>query len=245
MGLQSLIKVMSSRVLPQAQPDGSEQLARGDRYGSPIVMPIYPDFSGLVDEGSYYVVTASAVAGPIIASYAATTPMLLVQNNDSNPAATAGKRIFLDFIKWQVTTAPASGTNAQFQINTDTIPRFSSGGTVQSPVNVNTGANNASIAKVYLGTPTALAAGANVRLLDQGTLRTVIPAIGDIMIMNFGGVEKVVPPTAISAAGPAIFSYCVPPVAVDPGHAFMLTLFFASNSVTGQSANWTIGFWER
>lgn len=193
MSLNTLVKGLASRVLPQAVPDNNEQEVRTSRYGSLIVEPIYPDFSGLVDEGSYYVVQASAVAGHILTAFDATKPFFLLQNADANPAATTGKRIFLDFIRYQVTTAPASGTNAKYQLNIDQAVRWSSAGTLQTPVNVNSGVSSLSISKPYLGLPIAAAASANGRLLDAGTTRTVIPAVGDIMIFNFGGVEKVVP----------------------------------------------------
>lgn len=245
MALSTLLRGIASRVLPQAQPDGQEQNVRLSRYGDLRAESLYPDFSALVDEGAYYVAQASAIAGHILAAFDATKPFLLLQNADSAPAATSGKRIYLDYIKYQVTTAPASGTNANFQINLDTANRWSSAGTLLTPVNVNSGASGQSIAQPRVALPIATAASNNVRLLDLGVTRTVIPIASDIMIFNFGSVEKSPPAVLISNAGPGVFIYNVPPAVIEVGHSFLFYLFFASNSATAQSANWTIGWWER
>ena len=182
-----------SRVLPQLGPDTLESVEqRLDQDGALFVQSLVPNFDNLNQEQDYYMYAnpqGSPVSGPISASYSATAACFLLLKNTLPPGS--NKRIHLDFIKFNVTTAPASGTNANYSLLIDSQERLSSGGSQVIPYQPNMDATATSIARLMLGTPTLTSATSTLKTIDSGLFRSVIPAIGDQVIFTFGSVEKI------------------------------------------------------
>ena len=168
-------------------------------------------------------------------AYSATTPFLIVQNND------ALKSVTLDFLRLTQTAVPTNATNLRATTDIDQIARYTSGAT--SIINA-AGATNGSIAcprtsqaapstvAIYGGPLTAAAASQNRKFLATNlTLRTVIAVVGDTWLLKFGAVGGDYNGAALNGTAPSAFIVPHVPVVIDPGHCFLLTLWAAAQTV--------------
>ena len=188
------------------------------------------------DEGAYFVCNnaQTGLAITAAAAFAATTPFILISNND----AAGGKNIWLDYLDLVTTAAgsAASGlTLIQAALYLDNILRYSSGGTDISNkiVSPNMAISPTSIAKVYAGAITAAAASGSVRAVSGlRTLRpcvsgTVADVVGETKHMTFGGGGL---PTSgsVTAANPNVIHVPMPPVKIGPQMSALIYLFYAA-----------------
>lgn len=183
-------------------------------------------------EGSHFIARNPTPGTGIVGHAAPTTlddtkPLLVIKNN---AAVSSGINIILDYIRLRLTTAGTASTNVRFDIKTDTINRYTSGGTALSPVNVNTNSVIASNALVYYGAITAPAVGSNVRVMDGIEFRPVIGVVGDHYTLTFGSPDH--PATALITSGTAICHAVANfhPVILGPGQTFLLHQWSASQS---------------
>ena len=238
-----------SRPLPQYTPDQMEAIPRLGRYREQIVQPLWSTLHSLADEGSFFIATnptpGTAIAAALNAAVSETAGYYWLLKNNDVQGAPGAKRAYLSYLRLiQGGTVPASATAGHFFLKLDTIPRYTSGGTQLTPVNVNGDANTTSIAQTYAGALTTAAAGASARLLARGVLRSVIPVINDEWILVAGGNEAA-NSGALSGAAALRMSIAIPPIVLAPQQTLGLQLWFPGNAVTAGTFELEAGWWER
>mgnify|MGYP001584561631 CR=1 FL=1 len=238
-----------SRVKPGKISDAVNGAQRAGSYGEPYVQAVIGSkLHALADEGSYFL-AANATPGTGIAGHAApvladlyTKSFVLMRNT---AAASAGTRIYLDFIELQVTAAGAGATNASWAAELDTgATRLTSGGTAITAVNPNMQSNAATIAALNAGANVTAAATSAAREIGSGVLRTVVPVVGDRYVWTFGTCET--PLAGMIVGGTAIANIAIPmpPVVLGPTDMFLLHLMGVSQS-GAHSYEIRAGWWER
>lgn len=214
---------------------------RGYLHTAPMGKPTY----NLAEQGQYFVAT-NATPGTGIAGIAAADGnddlenLLHVLNEDT---AAGGKRIYMDYLRLRWTAAGANGTNVSYVMKTDSVTRYTSGGTAITEVNPNRDSTGASIAGIVFGAIVSPAATAQ-RLVDHGILRSVIAVVGDTCVFDFGGVNRAAQ-ASLATAGTAQCALYVaaPPVIIGPAQSFMLAVNAASQSAAS-SFEFAMGWWE-
>lgn len=228
-----LLRSIISRILPQAMPDGIDGRLRASRYGDLSVTPLWNTQHGLADEGSYFVSTNPA-PGTGLATIAApttladTSPFILLFNGHKP----GGKRAYIDFCKLICTAPGTAGTalHAAVKVDGQNPLRYTSGGSVITPVNVNMDDQTVSGLQVWAGAIVATAASVAVRLVDHAILRPVIPVIGDTYYLNFGGAENMVGSLAPAGTAVAQQSFNMPPAVIGPQQWAAIHLWLPSQS---------------
>lgn len=252
-GIPTLVNAVTSRLLPQpVDRDGSEAPTRLNRYREQITQPAHMKMHSLADEGAYFVAMnatpGTKIDGPIVAAFLDTVPFLYVYNKESP----GGKSIFLDYMKYTVWVAPASGVQAFTAIKLDNGERnLSTDNTVAlTPVSTNSALGVQSVARIQLqntATNSAIAgASKNARVVHHGGVGG-IPVVGDELGIVFGsaGLGCYNGLTAAQSGNPGRKYTSAPPVIIGPGTNMVLHLWFPSNAVTGASYEFEMGYWER
>lgn len=236
------------RLRPGGGNEGSSDFnKRYSPYGDTYVQSTTPSShrGQLAEEGSYYTVVNpipdTTVACGIIAAYVVTTPLFHIANGSSS------RNIILDYVKLRVTTAPASAVNAIYTVDVDNSPRLSTaptGGSNRSVNNVNPASSQDFQGAVYAftgGTVLTVMGGSNVRTIGHGAIAHSIPLVHDELLLTFGGPQAISSPaTAVSRR----VGSC-PPVVIPPGCSASIHIYFVTNSVTGLSAEYEMGLWQR
>lgn len=253
---QAFIRGIVQSLLPTANPDSTNNDVglRLDAYGGQFVQPRIRKTHALAREGSYFVTNnaQTGIAMTATAAFAATTPFVVIQNNDQ----AGGKSIFLDYINLVTTAAgsAASGlTTIQAALVVDSILRYSSGGTNLSSLRVSPNmrlTNASSVAGVYCGAITAVAAGAlarvlcGLRIVRPCVSATVADVVGETKMFNFGGVEAAIN-GSITIANANNVPVPMPPVIIGPQQSALLYLFYAAAG-TPVAASYApeVGWWE-
>lgn len=173
------------------------------------------------DAGKYFVATnptpGTGIASAAVTSFAATTPYLVIKNNNT---VASGIKIFMDFWRLTLTAAGGGGTvrNMTFTIDaSQTTTRYSSGGsTIGAGVNTNSDSGNGSNAQVYLGAITAAAAG-SARTIGHVMMREIIEIVNDTFVFDFGP-PSARPTTTLATGGTATVAryFSMPPVVIGP-----------------------------
>lgn len=221
-------------ITPTQFLDSVQGYARGDRFGELVTQPVNADFNAM--EGSYYTATtvlttgATGTAGhPAPVLFEDIKPYLYVKNNNS----VASKiKMTLKTLCLRYTAIGAGGTLPRWWscVEPSGTNRYTSGGTLISAlVNARGGSTNTSNAVIYQGAVVAPAASTNVRKIKGGQIRPVIPVIYDELNFNFGGAAN---PSAQILSGTLVAQQTIahPPVILDPGDQFLLSLWRASQS---------------
>lgn len=223
--------------LPSAQVEGVGTDERRTRYGEQIVAAVYGsrDYIQAV-EGSYFNFqtatpgTAYNMGGATQTAFVATTPTVSLYNG----ASAGGKSAYLDFIQIVFATAGVAGTRIEGAIVSDTVDRYSSGGTALVGYNVNSGSTIATGVTAYGGAITASAATA-AKYLARFTLSTAIPAVGETYRIEFG---------APNSAGHTSKIARVAPIVIPPTDSVLVYLWSPSQS-TAPTVEISVGLWER
>jgi hypothetical protein len=255
-----------SRALPQAGVDLMEAPLRLGRYQDAYVLPVVRKMHLLADEGSFFMTNngQTGIITPAAVGFVATTPSLIIQNNDS-PSNQAAKRLYIDAIELLVTAAGVTATATQAKmlaIVLDGISRYTSGGSNLTPNIVNPNMDLAarqSIASVYFGNLTAVAASANARtVIGQRMVRLPVTAttapdvINDRVRLEFGSVESIT--TAVIGSTGALQANVtqevlkLPPVVIGPGQTLLMHLWQLVAGGTYSTATTyspEISWWER
>lgn len=244
------------RQKPSPNPDGVRDGVpfRAGRYGEEVNLSLVQKSHVLADEGSYFVVS-NPTPGTGIASAAAPTgvpaigatdtkPFFVYQNTDS-PSNPNGKRTYFDYIRFRNTAAGTNGTAINFTIILDAAgaARAPSGGSVLTNVNCNMDDGTKSIGAVSAGAVT-VATTSSGRLFPNIQLRPVIPVVGDIYVVSFGGAEYGVGSLISSGTTICQQSFGHPPLIIGPGGWFLCYLWLPSQSAAS-SYELDAGFWER
>ena len=236
-----------TRAKGTAYSDAVECPQRGGRYGEAYVQSVSGSkVHALSDEGSYFI-QKNATTGTGIAStaavtaYDATKPFLYLYNSAT---ASEGTRIYLDYLKLQVTSAGTNGTALWYDMVLDNIARYTSGGTASTFINPNMDSSATQSATGYAGALVAPAASSDVRKVCGGAIRLVIPVVGDQYLFNFGSPSCT--GSSLALAGTAITSFVspAPPIVVGPGDSFLVYLWLPSQD-GASSYEYELGFWQR
>src|SRR5581483_10637988 len=180
----------------------------------------------------------------------------IVLYNGDTPGKNESLRVFPDYVRLNVMTAPTSGTALRLATVLDTASRVPATATAyRSPVtNANPDDAANPVTQVYLplstsggAPPTVPAASQNARVVvGNASLRAQIPVAGDEYVIDFGGD---IPSGQLVTAAPAGASRVVlphPPVALGPGHSLVIYLWAPSNATAGIAFDGIDGgLWER
>jgi hypothetical protein len=214
-----------------------------------MVEPVFGKNYGVADEGQYFVANNSGTGVATVAaptSFSDTAPLFTINNVDTSQN-TANKRIYLDWLRLTQTAAGTAGVDLRLRLVLDyTVP---TGGTLLTPLNVNTDVPKSSSIAVPRILPTGITQSGSSRVII-GT-QVVIPTQTapltalDEAFINFGGVDNIYP-VYNSAAGTNVvkFAYNFPPVIIGPGAVLMVEFLITSQSA---ASSWTCecGWWER
>jgi hypothetical protein len=219
-----------------------------------------PSRYGIAENANYFVLTnptpGTGVASAVNASSDFTKSFFILNNSLTAPTGPfRATSCYLDFIKIIPTVAPASATAMFFALQLDNGNKYTSGGTgpvggvsvngasMQPP---NSLAGPTSAGKWYYSSGGAMlttaATSANVRLVGRGVGRSVIPAVGDEIVIIFGAHTQDGASSA-TAAGRTVTHE--PPVVVDAGQSLIVNVWFPGNAATGISYEFEVGWWER
>jgi hypothetical protein len=196
------------------------------------------DLNSLADEGSYFAAmtatpsTAYNLTGATQTAFVATTPTILIFNNE---LANSYKRYYLDTARICWVAAPTAPTAVHGCVIVDTGNRYSSGGTALVVANVNDDDSKSSLATVYGGAITAVAASANVRYLHRFTLSSAIPAAGETYELAFGEQSLMTSAQKGAAVGPVV---------IGPQQSALIYLWLPSQTATG-TGELSLDWWER
>ena len=218
--------------LPGANAQGTEPRLRMGKYAEAFTIERSTKLAQ-AEEGSMFIVTNPTLGTGVALGVAAATaviqtaPSILIYNND----AVGGKSIILDSLKLIVTGAGTAGTRLDLSVYMDSTTRFTSGGTANTPVNMNMGVTTSSIAKFYDASVAIVspAATANLRRVGHVVLRTQIPVVMDQYAVEFGG--KSGNSTGITnGTAPLAIQLGTGPVVIAPQQSCLLFLHSASQS---------------
>ena len=236
--------VQVAKTKPGVRVDGVDAPIRCDRFGAALVQQaVGAKVHTMSDEGSYFVLK-NATTGTGIAStaavtaYSATAPFLVVYNSSTT------ERLYLDYLKLQVTAAGTAGSALWYDMVLDAGNRYSSGGTACTKINPNMDSTATGSITSYAGAVTATSASASVRKVAGGAIRLVIPVLGDQYLFVFGGSAH--DGNGLALAGTAITSFvsAAPPIVVGPLCSFLLHLWLPSQSAAS-SYEYELGLWQR
>jgi hypothetical protein len=193
------------------------------------------------DEGSFFVAlnptsgtgiatTTSVVddAATASATHAQNVPVMYIQNG-YNAGDPNGKSIYLKYLRMIVTAAPTSATDWYMSIRSDTTPRYTSGGSLIVPANINTGSAVASAAIIRFGavvtTPLPSAAS---RLLARAEVQSSIPVVKDQWMFTFG--DQTMPTNILTATGAKNINVPSGPIIVGPGCNIAIGMWGTANA---------------
>jgi hypothetical protein len=231
---------VTRRGLPSANADGAQVQIRGGRYGEQHVIPVGNGTYPIAEEGAYYKALTptlgTAVAYPVTAAFSATAgAAFLIRNANASPT---GPNIYLDYVRFTFSVAPASSTSAQFAVVVDPANRYTSGGSALTITNPNLNTTPATSAVAFAGSLTTTAASGSVRNISRGALKATIPLVGDSFTVNFGAVDSVATSSGVQQGGPVVLG-------PNANHSMLVHLWFPANATTGASFEVDAGWWER
>lgn len=225
--------------IPSAQVEGVGTDERRTRYGEQMVWDVSGgSMNAFASEGSYFVAmtatpgTAYALSGATQTAFVATTPTLLIFNDE----AAGGKSIYLDFMNIVFATAGVAGTRVEVAAVLDDIDRYASGGTalVAYEAGYTTSTIDETNAEIKAGAITAAAADA-AKYVGRGCISASIPAIGETYQIEFGK------PVTGSKADKILR---LPPLVIPPQHSGLVYTWSPSQS-TAPTGEVSVGFWMR
>lgn len=235
-----------ARARPASNPDGviGQANHRLGPYGDANVQILGATKHALAEEGSYYVCTnptiGSAVTFAVSSSFSDTAPFFHV----ANTGPSNGPYIFLDYMRFIMTTAPTTSTQWRFVVKVDTALRLpTAGNATLTANNLNMAQANALTGIVSAGTSALLtipASSGNARTVANGSLRSAVPVAFDEIFLTFGQAVSGdgAPTTATRTTGFAA------PVVIPGGCSAAIYMWGPSNNaaVTGE---YELAMWQR
>lgn len=225
--------------------DQSQHPMRLSAYGEPKVESMHGSkLWAVAGEGSAWVATnptpGTGITGTVAATAVSDThPLLYLRNNGL-------KTIVLDYIRLFVTAVGSNGTNFNLTVKTDSgNDRYTSGGTVITPVNPNQGVIGASGAFLAMGALTTATVTAAARLVWNTCARDVIKVLGDVYTLDFGASAHVPTGMVIDGSATVDHVYKVPAVILPPGAMMTLSDWAASQSSAAAAYELNMAWVER
>lgn len=195
----------------------------------------------LARRGKYFVGTnptpGTGVAMGIQTSFSDTANVLFLCQG-------AGKIWYPDYLRLICTAAGASTTASDIAIVTDTISRFSAGGTGSTKVNVFENGQASNVVPT-LGAITAVAA-VNKRVLARLRVKTQAApcwVVGDQVMIRFGA-DAPNGQTPTNGAATQVFAYDAAPAIVPANGSFLVHMWNTANATTPPSWEWDFGWFE-
>lgn len=213
----------------------------------------------MADEGNFFLaqnptigtglaMTTSVVTDAPGAGTAATNsntrPTMLITNLNSTSDGSQ-KRIYLRYLKMSnINTAPTSATTGlHYSFRGDVNPsRYTSGGTLIVPVNINMDSSATTKAQIYFGAVVAAALSGNARLFSMGVIAYGLQIIGDQWIFTFGNTA--LPTNVLGATGLKQVTVPCGPIVLGPGQSVALDLWEA-NLAAAPLFEFELGYVER
>lgn len=211
---------------------GGAAIQRGDKFGASAVQPVNGYVSARAGR-RYNAITvpttgATGVAGhPAPVLFEGIKPAVYFNNNNT---VASKRQMELKRIRLQYVAIGAGGTLPRYHMELDTVSRYTSGGTQITPAGVNSDIADLSLAVIFHGAIVAPVAGANVRRIQSGQIRPVVPVIFDELQFVFGDEHPMQVPSVLSGTLAASQVIKCPPVIVGPQASFLLHLWRASQS---------------
>lgn len=218
-----------NRALPTANADGTGVATpnRAGTYGEAYVLPISNKELFSADEGSYNVALTptpgTGVIGTVsIAAITDVSPTAVFYNSSTT------KRIYPQFLNLHETVVSTAGARVQFTFYLDNINRYTSGGTLLTNGNTNSGSSADTGLVAHVGGIVSPAASAKV-LVAHIVFRGTIDVVEDQYEIVFGshGGGTVTGPQATTVQH---FSATAPPVCIMPGHSLVMHQWAASQA---------------
>ena len=148
-----------------------------------------------------------------------------------------------------MTVAPASATNWKYVVDLDSSERLSTAPT--GGANRTAGVNNVNPlmpndfeGQVWAftgGTVLTVMAATSVRTIAHGAIAQSIPLVLDELVIQFGQGDNV--PGSATAVTKRIAA--APPCVIPPGCSAAIHQYGTSNAITGMSAEYSLGLWQR
>jgi len=219
------------------------------------VVSIWPTDQALCDEGSYYtacsptpLTTIAGTANQLVLDSATTgqlNPYLLITNG-SSPSNTNARTIFPKYLKMKcgIGGTWTASTDYCYTIRVDDITsKYTSGGSLITPQNTNTGSSLGSSAIIHAGALVTLAMDpVTGRLLYNGMIEGAIPVAKNVWTFTFG--DNAMDTNILGAS--ALKSITIPlgSFGIAPGWNMQLDLFGTANTGT-PSWEFEMGYAER
>lgn len=217
-------------------PNANYPLASSQKVSS-----IWQTDHALADEGAFFVATNPTVgtgiatttsvvddAATASATHAQNVPVMYIANRNSATDPNS-KSIYLRYLRMLVTAAPTSATFWNFAIRADNVARYTSGGSLITPVNINTGSSNTSGAQIYFGAVvTANLPSANSRLITTGAVQSTIPVVKDLWMFTFG--DSSMPTNVLTASAAKNITIPCGPIIIAPGWNIAIEMWGTSNA---------------
>jgi hypothetical protein len=237
---------ITNQTLPSATVDGVKSNAHFSKYGEVMTQPMGNFRHTLADEGSYYVATNPTPFTGLIGIAASDgfddlETFLHIRNTSST------KRVYLDYLRLQVTAAGTNGVTFSAAMKLDTgATRFTSGGATITPVSPNMATTSDATAVVIKAGPCiTTAATSDARLLATWNLRIgVIKVVGDTYLWKFGAPPESLGVTGVAGTAVSQHVLAAPPVVLGENDQFLFHEFGASQTV-GAAYLMELGFWYR
>jgi hypothetical protein len=250
---QALVSGIVNRLLPSFNTDGTESRTRLDSYGGQYTQPLVRKTHALADEGTYFTAhnNQTGIAPTYGTAFSATAPFITIFNNTA-------LRCYIDYCALVAIAAGACTTTAGYTALAATVDsgnRYSSGGTNLTLPSSNSfqSAGASAIGNpgltIFCGAITATAAVSprnviGVRNIRPGVSSTVINVVGDMNLLNFGGVEGSTGSVTIANAN--LMPQSLPPMVIGPNQTGLIYLWYPV--LTAPSAATyapEIGLWVR
>lgn len=216
--------------------------SRSSWYSDAYVVPVENPLQALAGEGSYFVAANATVATEIAGHAApaiadgATKPLLYVYNGGS-------RFIFPDRLWLRTDTPNASSTETYFTVYVDASDARDSGGTAITPQNTRSDSPHATGASVYFGA--VVATPDNARLVGQRQIRSVIQVAEDEYAFSWGYEQQAASSRVTTGTADVHTITTFPPVAIAPGHSFLLAMIAPSGAITAWDGEFEFGYIER
>ena len=207
----------------------------------------------LAQAGKYFTVSnptlGTPVVGATIVAHSATANGLFVIANN---AASGGPDIVLDYLWLRLrATAPTGTLTMNFEAYNETgIVAGTTAVVTQTPVQVNTGKSQTSLATVQsfaAGCITIPAASGTRRLQGTASLVTGVAVDGDVYALQFGG-DDLWPSknggAAARATDPALIVAGFPPVVIAPQTTSWINMWWLTQAANIPSWEYGLGFFE-
>jgi hypothetical protein len=200
------------------------------------------------EAGKYFTATNPTVGTGIIGMVSttddATKPTILFANNNQ---AGSGVNCYLDYIRLCCTVVGVGHSAPKVSFRLDTgkcTDRYTSGATLITPNNTNSGSNNGSNVYLRFGAVTAAAAGNDRLICSHAITSGAIEVVYDSFVFDFGAPSHSMKASLIDNTTTLTHGYfSEPPVVIAPQTCFTAIIWGASNS-TGITWAFDIGWIE-